>query len=71
MDRSCGQVLLWAVTPARRKAKSNAGNESDPLMASFLQFLERQMTDSPQDLVAADAEQIRRIGNLANGVKIG
>ena len=71
MDRSCGQVLLWAVTPARRKTKSNAGNESDPLMASFLQFLERQMTDSPQDVVAADAEQIRRIGNLANGVKIG
>lgn len=63
--------MLSAVTPARRKAKSNAGNESDPLMASFLQFLERQMTDSPQDLVAADAEQIRRIGNLANGVKIG
>ena len=66
-----GQVLLSAVTPARRKAKSDAGDESDPVMASFLQFLERQMTDSPQDVVAADAEQMRRIGKLVKGVKIG
>ena len=66
-----GQVLLSAVTPAGRKAKSDVGDESDPVMASFLQFLERQMTDSPQDVVSADADQLRRIGKLVKGVKIG
>ena len=66
-----GQVLLSAAMPARRKAKSDASDESDPVMAGFLQFLERQMTDSPQDVVSADADQLRRIGKLVKGVKIG
>ena len=66
-----GQVLLSAITPAGRKAKSDVGDESDPVMASFLQFLERQITDSPQDVVSADADQLRRIGKLVKGVKIG
>ena len=66
-----GQVLLSAVPPAQRKAKGDAGDGSDPVMASFLQFLERQMHDNPQDVVAADAEQMRRIGELVKGVKAG
>ncbi len=64
-----GQVLLSALTPAQPKARSDAGDESDPVMVSFLQFLERQMTDNPQDVVAADAKQMRRIGKLLKGVK--
>ena len=66
-----GQVLLSAVAPPQRKATSDASDESDPVMASFLQFLERQMTDNPQDVIAADADQLRRIGKLVKGVKIG
>ena len=66
-----GQVLLSAITPAGRKAKGDAGDESDPVMASFLQFLERQMTDNPQDVIAADSDQLRRIGKLVKGARIG
>jgi len=62
-----GQVLVSASAPARRKAK---GDASDPVMASFLQFLDRQMTDNPQDIVAVDPGQLRRIGKLVKGVKI-
>ena len=61
-----GAVLMSAKTPARPKAKDD---EADPLVASFLQFLERQMIDNPQDIVAADTAQLRRIGRLVKGVK--
>ena len=66
-----GQVLLSAAATAQRKAKGDVGDESDPVMASFLQFLERQMTDRPQDVIAADADQLRRIGKLVKGVRVG
>ena len=66
-----GQVLLSAATTAQRKAKGDVGDESDPVVASFLQFLERQMTDRPQDVIAADADQLRRIGKLVKGVRVG
>ena len=62
-----GAVLMSAKTLARRKAKDD---ESDPVVASFLQFLEKQMTDSPQDIVVADTQQLRRIGKLVKGVKV-
>ena len=44
--------------------------EADPVVTSFLRFLEKQMTDNPQDIVEADAAQLRRIGKLVKGVKI-
>lgn len=59
-----GAVLMSAKTRTRRKTI-----EADPVMASFLQFLEQQMIDNPQDIVAADAAQLRRIGKLVKGVK--
>jgi antitoxin PrlF len=62
-----GQVLVSAAAPARRKARDDEG---DPVMASFLQFLDRQMTENPQDIVAADTNQLRRIANLVKGVKV-
>lgn len=62
-----GAVLLSAKTRARRKAKDDEG---DPVVASFLQFLERQMIDNPQHIVVADTGQLRRIGRLVKGVKV-
>jgi antitoxin PrlF len=62
-----GAVLLSAKKTPQRKTKDDEG---DPVVAGFLQFLEEQMTRHPQDIVAADAEQIRRIGKLVKGVKV-
>ena len=62
-----GAILVSAKPVAKRKSKND---ESDPVVASFLQFLEQQMTDNPQDIVVADAAQLRRIGKLVKGVKV-
>jgi antitoxin component of MazEF toxin-antitoxin module len=62
-----GQVLVSAAAPAKRKAKDD---EADPVMDSFLQFLDRQMTEKPQDIVAADTDQLRRIARLVKGVRV-
>lgn len=60
-----GAILVSARPATRRKTKDD---ESDPVVASFLQFLESQMIEHPQDIVAADAAQLRRIGKLVKGV---
>jgi antitoxin PrlF len=62
-----GAVLVSAKAAARRKTKDD---ESDPVVASFLQFMERQMAEHPEDIVAADAQQLRRIGKLVEGVSL-
>jgi len=62
-----GAVLVSAKAPARRAAKKD---ERDFVVASFLQFLEKQMTEHPDDIIAADAEQLRRIGRLLEGVEV-
>jgi antitoxin PrlF len=62
-----GAVLLSAKKPPQRKALND---EADPVVTSFLQFMEQQMTQHPHDIVAADAEQLRRIGKLVKGVKL-
>jgi len=61
-----GAVLLSAKSPPKRRTMAD---EADPVVAAFLQFMERQMTQHPQDIVAADADQLRRIGRLVKGVK--
>ena len=38
------------------------------MVASFLRFIERQMTEHPEDIVPADTDQLRRIGKLVEGV---
>ena len=63
-----GAVLVSAKAPARSKTDTD---ESDPVVASFLQFLEKQMRERPEDIVAADPDQLRRIGKLVEGVEIG
>ena len=60
-----GAVLVSAKLPVRRKSKDDEG---DPVVASFLQFIEGQMTRHPEDIVAAGAGQLRRIGKLIEGV---
>jgi hypothetical protein len=62
-----GAVLMSAKIPARAKSKAD---EDDPVVASFLRFMERQMTERPADIVAADAGQLRRIGKLVKGVDL-
>ena len=62
-----GAVLLSAKSAPRRRAKDDEG---DPLVASFLQFLEKQMSEHPEDIVAADADQLRRIGKLVEGADV-
>ena len=63
-----GAVLVSANISARRKAKSDEG---DQVLAGFLQFMEQQMTAHPEDIVAIDASQLRRIGKLVKGVQAG
>lgn len=63
-----GQVLLSAKT--RRRSRSR-DDEADPVMLGFLQFLEGQMTEHPGEIVPADTGQLRRIGKLIKGAKLG
>jgi antitoxin PrlF len=62
-----GAVLLSARKAPRRKTKDD---EDDPVVAGFLQFLEEQMAKHPEDIAAADADQLRRVGKLVKGVKV-
>ena len=62
-----GTVLVSARPTSKRKPKADEG---DPVVASFLQFMDKQMTEHPGDIVAADADQLRRIGKLVEGVDV-
>lgn len=62
-----GAILISAKPVLKRKSKDD---ESDPVVVSFLQFMENQMTAHPEDIVAADAGQMRRIGKLVKGVDV-
>ena len=62
-----GAILVSAKPVAKRKPKDD---ESDPVVASFLQFMEKQMTKHPEDIVAADAAQLWRIGKLVKGIEL-
>ena len=62
-----GAILVSAKPIAKRKSKDD---ESDPVVASFLKFMEKQMTEHPEDIVAADAAQLRRIGKLVKGIEV-
>ena len=62
-----GSILVSPKTPPGRKAKEN---EADPVLASFLQFMEKQMAEHPEDIVAADTAQLERIGKLVGHVAL-
>lgn len=60
-----GQVLLTAARQPRRARKE----EPDPVMGSFLQFIENEMIAHPELIEPADPDQLRRIRKLVKGVK--
>ncbi len=62
-----GAILVSAKSAPRRKVKDD---ESDPVVASFLQFMEKQMTEHPEEIVAADTAQLHRIAKLVKGVAV-
>ena len=62
-----GAVLVSAKAVSPRKTK---GDQCDPVVASFLRFMAKQMTEHPADIIAADSGQLRRIGKLVKGVAI-
>ena len=62
-----GQVLMSAKAPAVRSATAEV---ADPVFASFLSFLDKQMTRHPEKIAPADAAQLARIGKLVKGVKL-
>ena len=63
-----GQALLSAARPAA--GKKPAGEEADPVLMGFLGFLERQMAAHPEDIVAADEAQLKRIARLVKDAKV-
>ena len=63
-----GQVLISAQPVAKGKA---ATPETDPIMESFLSFLEEQMAAHPEQIVPVDEAQLKRIGALVAGVQLG
>jgi antitoxin component of MazEF toxin-antitoxin module len=62
-----GSMLVSAKTLPRRRSKAD---KSDPVVTSFLRFMEKQMNEQPADIVAADADQLHRIGKLVKGVAV-
>ncbi len=61
-----GQVLLSAKARGRRRSRNE---DADPVILGFLQFLRREMAEQRDQIVSADAGQLRRIGKLVKGVK--
>ena len=51
------------ILPAKQPSKSD-DDEDDQFVVSFLQFMDKQMADHPEDIVAADEDQLHRIGKL-------
>lgn len=61
-----GQALLSAKMCGRYRSRNE---EPDPVMLGFLQFVQREMAEHPDQIVSADTGQLRRIGKLVKGAK--
>ena len=61
-----GQVLVSAKTKARRPAKRT--EPQDPVMVSFLAFLEQQMGKHPEMIKPLDPALLQEIAALVKGV---
>jgi antitoxin PrlF len=61
-----GQVLLSA--KVKRRTRGKTADTVDPVMASFLGFLERQMRVHPERIRPLDDELLDEIGALVKGV---
>lgn len=62
-----GQVLLSAKSSKRRASEDE---DSDPVMMSFLSFLQKQMAEHPELIQPADRAQLARIRKLVKGVDV-
>jgi hypothetical protein len=60
-----GQVLL-----SSKKLKTIKKPSEDPILQAFLQFLEKELTTNPEQIVPADKAQLMRIKKLVTGVKV-
>lgn len=63
-----GQVLLSARKSRARRRQDT--DEADPVVLSFLGFLERQMRKHPHRIRALEATLLDEIDGLVKGVKI-
>lgn len=63
-----GQVLLSA--RAKKARRSQGADAPDPLMLSFLRFLEDQMRKHPQRIRPLDPGLLDEIADLVKGVKV-
>jgi antitoxin PrlF len=61
-----GQVLLSA--KARRRGRGKKAEPADPVIGSFLGFLERQMRAHPERIRPLDDKLLDEIGALVKGV---
>ena len=62
-----GQVLLSAKTTKQRPVDDV---DADPVMLSFLSFLQEQMARHPDMIAPADRAQLARIRKLVKGVDV-
>jgi len=46
------------------------GEDHDPALDAFLQFLARDITEHPQHLQSVDANLVKRINSLVSGIEI-
>jgi antitoxin PrlF len=63
-----GQVLLSA--KARHRPRVGKADPVDPVVASFLGFLERQMRRHPERIRPLDEKLLEEIGELVKGVDV-
>ena len=63
-----GQVLLSA--KAKRRTRGKKAEAPDPVIASFLGFLERQMRAHPERIRPLDPKLLDEIGALVEGVDV-
>lgn len=63
-----GQVLLSA--KATRRTRGKKAEVPDPVIASFLGFLERQMRAHPERIRPLDSKLLDEIGALVRGVDV-
>ena len=65
-----GETLHYQLLPGGEVRLSRMQNEDDPVMASFLSFLEQDMQKNPQSLKPFSADLFDRIDALTAGMEV-
>jgi hypothetical protein len=66
---SDGHVLLSANSKAREK-QLNEKDEADPVLGSFLTFLEKEMQEHPELIQPANKALLAEIAELVDGIEV-